>query len=101
MRAAASDHPGSSGGYSGQFFVYDQMGRLVQQSNPTEITGGWIPAGWNFAGDDSACDGLVLDGFKHYRINHQKCFAMSKRNHINGIENFWVMPRPSSRVTTA
>jgi transposase len=34
-------------------------------------------------------DGLVLDGFKHYRINHQKCFAMSKRNHINGIENFW------------
>ncbi len=40
---------------------------------------------------DSFCsyDGLVLDGFKHYRINHQKCFAMSKRNHINGIENFW------------
>jgi transposase len=34
-------------------------------------------------------DGLVLDGFKHYRINHQQCFAMSKRNHINGIENFW------------
>ena len=34
-------------------------------------------------------DGLVLDGFRHYRINHQKCFAMSKRQHINGIENFW------------
>jgi transposase len=34
-------------------------------------------------------DGLVLDGFKHYRINHQECFAMSKRQHINGIENFW------------
>ena len=34
-------------------------------------------------------DGLVLDGFKHYRINHQKCFAVGKRNHINGIENFW------------
>ena len=28
-------------------------------------------------------------GFKHYRINHQKAFAISKRNHINGIENFW------------
>jgi hypothetical protein len=27
-------------------------------------------------------DGLVLDGFKRYRINHQKRFAMSKRNHI-------------------
>jgi transposase len=34
-------------------------------------------------------EGLVLDGFRHYRINHQKCFAMSGRNHINGIENFW------------
>ena len=34
-------------------------------------------------------DGLVLDGFKHYRINHQECFATSKRQHINGIENFW------------
>ena len=31
----------------------------------------------------------MLDGFRHYRINHQKCFATSKRNHINGIENFW------------
>ena len=34
-------------------------------------------------------DGLVLDGFKHYRINHRECFATSKRQHINGIENFW------------
>ena len=33
-------------------------------------------------------DGLILDGFKHYRINHGKSFA-KKRNHINGIENFW------------
>jgi transposase len=33
-------------------------------------------------------DGLVLDGCKHYRINHQEAFAVSKRNHINGIENF-------------
>jgi transposase len=34
-------------------------------------------------------NGLVLDGFKHYRINHAKTFAQGKRNHINGIENFW------------
>jgi transposase len=26
--------------------------------------------------------------FRHYRINHSKLFA-DKRNHINGIENFW------------
>lgn len=35
-------------------------------------------------------DGLILDGYKHYRINHcQKFAGMSKRNHINGIESFW------------
>ncbi len=32
----------------------------------------------------------VLDTseFKHFRINHSKLFA-DKKNHINGIENFW------------
>jgi len=34
-------------------------------------------------------DGLVLDGYKHHRINHSKEFAKNKTNHINGIENFW------------
>lgn len=36
----------------------------------------------------SSYDGLITAGYKHYRINHQKIFA-KKRNHINGIENFW------------
>jgi transposase len=31
---------------------------------------------------------LDVSEFKHYRINHSKLFA-SKKNHINGIENFW------------
>jgi transposase len=31
---------------------------------------------------------LDVSEFKHYRINHSKLFA-DKRNHINGIENFW------------
>ena len=31
---------------------------------------------------------LDVSEFKHYRINHSKLFA-AKRNHINGIENFW------------
>ena len=33
-------------------------------------------------------DGLVLSGYKHYRINHSKEFAR-KNHHINGIESFW------------
>lgn len=31
---------------------------------------------------------LDVGNFKHERINHSKLFA-DKRNHINGIENFW------------
>ena len=34
-----------------------------------------------------ACDGLVLDGYRHYRINHSKEFYKGKTNHINGMEN--------------
>ncbi len=39
---------------------------------------------------DCWCGYNVLDvsEFKHYRINHSKLFA-EKKNHINGIENFW------------
>ena len=35
-----------------------------------------------------AYDGLILDGYEHYRINHSNEFARGK-NHINGIESFW------------
>jgi len=31
---------------------------------------------------------LDVSDFKHYRINHSELFA-DKKNHINGIENFW------------
>jgi len=33
-------------------------------------------------------DGLVLSGYKHYRINHSKEFVRDN-HHINGIESFW------------
>ena len=33
-------------------------------------------------------DALDVSTFKHCRINHSQAFA-DKRNHINGIENFW------------
>ena len=36
----------------------------------------------------SAYTVLDVSEFKHYRINHFKLFA-DKKNHINGIENFW------------
>jgi transposase len=33
--------------------------------------------------------GLVVYGYKHHRIDHHKHLALSKKHHINGIENFW------------
>jgi len=40
----------------------------------------------------------VLDTseFKHYRINHSQLFA-DKKNHINGIENFWNQAKRNMR----
>jgi YD repeat-containing protein len=46
---AAGNHPGSAGTYKAQLSVYDLMGRAIKQSNPTEISESWVPAG-----DDSA-----------------------------------------------
>ena len=45
VRNTASDHPGSAGGFSGQYIVYDKMGRVTEQSNPTEIDQNWNPVG--------------------------------------------------------
>jgi YD repeat-containing protein len=55
VRATASNLPFSSGGYSGQFFDYDSMGRLARQSNPTATTaaGAWP------ATDEDAANGWL------------------------------------------
>ncbi len=48
-----------------------------------------IPESVIYSDSFRSYNGLVLDGFKHYRIDHDKEFTNRKRNHINGIENFW------------
>jgi RHS repeat-associated protein len=50
VRATAQDHPtGSSGSYRGQYVVFDNMGRMAQQSNTDEMNSQWLAAG-----DDAA-----------------------------------------------
>ncbi len=48
-RLVGHDLPGSTGGYAGAFTLYDNMGRVSQQSNVEEANAYWSPAG-----DDSA-----------------------------------------------
>ena len=49
-----------------------------------------VPKGSTIYSDQlSVYDGLITQGYRHYRINHSKGFATNRRQHINGIENFW------------
>jgi YD repeat-containing protein len=48
--AAVRNHPGSAGGYSAVMTIYDQMGRAIQQSNPTETSASGSQ--WPATGDD-------------------------------------------------
>ena len=36
-----------------------------------------------------AYDGLILNGYDHYRVHHSKNEFARGKNHINGIESFW------------
>lgn len=47
-------------------------------TNTTVYTDGW-----------KSYDGLVLNGYKHYRIYHSENEFARGKNHVNGIESFW------------
>ena len=44
-RGTISHLPNSTGGWRGQMWDYDIMGRMKEQRNPTEVTQAWQPAG--------------------------------------------------------
>jgi transposase len=52
--------------------------KLIKRNKTTIYTDKW-----------KSYDGLVLDGYKHKRINHSKTYSNRKGTHVNGIENFW------------
>ena len=51
-------------------------GKVLEES--TIYTDGW-----------KSYDGLVLNGYKHYRIHHHENEFARGKNHVNGIESFW------------
>ena len=55
--AAVAPHPGSSGGFTGKLTLYDALGRIIKQSNPTETntTGSYLQ--WQATGDDGPQNG--------------------------------------------
>lgn len=51
-------------------------GLILEQS--TIYTDGW-----------KAYDGLILNGYEHYRVYHSANEFARGKSHVNGIENFW------------
>jgi transposase len=51
-------------------------GKILKKS--TIYTDGW-----------KSYDGLVLNGYKHYRIHHHENEFAKGKNQVNGIESFW------------
>ena len=52
--------------------------KLIKKNKTTIYTDKW-----------KSYDSLVLDGYKHKRINHSKTYSNRRGTHVNGIENFW------------
>ena len=55
--AATAAHPGSSGGFSGKLTLYDKLGRIIKESNPTETNTSGSFLQWQATGDDSPSNG--------------------------------------------
>ncbi len=53
-------------------------GHVSPASESTIFTDGW-----------RGYDGLVFEGYKHYRVHHSQNEFARGRRHINGIESFW------------
>lgn len=66
---------GASGKTRGQLMPIIK-GKILSQT--TVYTDGW-----------KSYDGLVLNGFNHYRIHHHENEFARGKNHVNGIESFW------------
>ena len=52
------------------------QGKILEGS--TIYTDGW-----------KAYDGLILNGYEHYRVHHSKSEFVRGKSHVNGIESFW------------
>lgn len=53
------------------------------------IKGKVLPGATVYTDGWKSYDGLILSGYRHKRIYHEKNQFAKKRNHVNGIESFW------------
>ncbi len=56
--ASVADHPGSSGGFSAKLVLFNNLGRAIKSSNPTETSASGAPTQWVATGDDASAGWL-------------------------------------------
>ena len=70
--------------------VYTQIVENCSKNELMPIIKGKILEGSTINTDGwKSYDGLILDGYKHYRVYHSKDEFARGKCHINGIESFW------------
>ena len=71
-------------------YVYVQIVKNCTKEELMPIIEGKILEGSTIHTDGwKAYDGLVLNGYDHYRVYHSKDEFARGKSHINGIESFW------------
>jgi transposase len=78
------------------FGMLERAGKVVVEVVPnvkertlmTLVTQNVEPGSLTYSDGFSSYRSLIVNGYKHIRINHEKEFANGKA-HINGIESFW------------
>lgn len=71
-------------------FVYVEVVKNCSKDSLMPIIQGKILEGSTIFTDGwKAYDGLILNGYDHYRIFHSNNEFARGKNHVNGIESFW------------
>ena len=70
--------------------VYVQVVKNCSKESLLPIIQGKILEGSTIHTDGwKAYDGLILNGYDHYRVHHSKDEFVRGKSHVNGIESFW------------
>ena len=70
--------------------VYVEVVKSCSKASLMPIIQGKILEGSTIHTDGwKAYDGLILNGYDHYRVHHHKDEFVRGKSHVNGIESFW------------
>jgi hypothetical protein len=92
VRRARTEHPNSTGGWTGTLTEYDILGRVTRSTVPTEINSSYEPAGddltrgwlWTQAEYDSEIESYTLNSSRFKRHGRQRRALFLRRLRMRG-----------------